>query len=161
MFDQKYIDREKSWLAFNARVLQEAADGSVPLLDRLRFLGIFSNNLDEFFRVRFAAIRRLSLSGKSGEKILGGISAQQLVKDITEIVIEHQTESLAILREIESRLETENIFIIDENEISTEQEVFLKDYFIQTLSPELVTIILNDLAEFPLLKDNVGYLAVK
>ena len=79
----KYIDREKSWLAFNARVLQEAADDSVPLLDRLRFLGIFSNNLDEFFRVRFAAIRRLSLSGISGEKYLGGVSAQQLVKEIT------------------------------------------------------------------------------
>ena len=161
MFDQKYIDREKSWLAFNARVLQEAADDSVPLLDRLRFLGIFSNNLDEFFRVRFAAVRRLSLSGKTGEKILGGISAQQLVKDITEIVIQHQTESLAILRDIESKLETENIFIINENQISTEQEIFLKDFFIQTLSPELVTIILNDLAEFPLLKDNIGYLAVK
>lgn len=161
MFDQKYIDREKSWLAFNARVLQEAADDSVPLLDRLRFLGIFSNNLDEFFRVRFAAVRRLSLSGKTGEKILGGISAQQLVKDITEIVIQHQAESLAILKDIESKLETQNIFIINENEISTEQEIFLKDFFIQTLSPELVTIILNDLAEFPLLKDNIGYLAVK
>lgn len=161
MSDQKYIDREKSWLAFNARVLQEAADNSVPLLDRLRFLGIFSNNLDEFFRVRFAAIRRLSLSGKSGEKILGGISAQQLVKDITEIVIEHQSESLRILKRIETELEAENIFIIDENEISEEQEIFLKDFFIQKLSPELVTIILNDLAEFPLLKDNIGYLAVK
>jgi polyphosphate kinase len=161
MFDQKYIDREKSWLAFNARVLQEAADDSVPLLDRLRFLGIFSNNLDEFFRVRFAAVRRLSLSGKTGEKILGGISAQQLVKDITEIVIKHQAESLAILREIEAKLETENIFIINESEISEEQEIFLKDFFIQTLSPELVTIILNDLAEFPLLKDNLGYLAIK
>jgi polyphosphate kinase len=79
----KYIDREKSWLAFNARVLQEASDENVPLLDRLRFLGIFSNNLDEFFRVRFAAIRRLSLSGISGEKVLMGISANQLVKDIT------------------------------------------------------------------------------
>lgn len=161
MSNKKYIDREKSWLAFNARVLQEAADDSVPLLDRLRFLGIFSNNLDEFFRVRFAAIRRLSLSGKSGEKILGGISAQQLVKEITEIVIEHQSESLRILKRIETELEAENIFIINENEISEEQEIFLKDFFIQKLSPELVTIILNDLAEFPLLKDNVGYLAVK
>ena len=58
MSENRYIDREKSWLAFNARVLQEAGDDAVPLLDRLRFLGIFSNNLDEFFRVRFAAIRR-------------------------------------------------------------------------------------------------------
>ena len=111
----KYIDREKSWLTFNARVLQEAADETVPLLERLRFLGIFSNNLDEFFRVRFAAIRRLSLSGISGMKILGGISAQQLVKDITEIVIQQQSESLRILNNIEAKLVTENIFIINEN----------------------------------------------
>ncbi|TRX37503.1 polyphosphate kinase 1 [Flavobacterium restrictum] len=158
---QKYIDREKSWLAFNARVLQEAADDTVPLLDRLRFLGIFSNNLDEFFRVRFAAIRRLSLSGISGEKYLGGVSSEQLLHDITEIVIQQQTESLEILQDIESKLEKENIFIIDENGISQEQENYLKDFFIQKLSPELVTIILNDLAEFPLLKDTLGYLAVK
>ena len=100
-----YIDREKSWLTFNARVLQEAADPTVPLLDRLRFLGIFSNNLDEFFRVRYAAIRRLSLSGQTGEKILGGISAQQLVKEITEIVIKQQSDSLRILSTIEKELE--------------------------------------------------------
>jgi len=161
VLEQKYIDREKSWLAFNARVLQEAGDDSVPLLDRLRFLGIFSNNLDEFFRVRFAAIRRLSLSGISGEKYFGGVSAQQLIKDITEIVIQQQSESLRILNNIESQLETENIFIINENYINKGQEIFLKDFFIQKLSPELVTIILNDLAEFPVLKDSSGYLAVK
>lgn len=159
--EYRYIDREKSWLAFNARVLQEAADNNVPLLDRLRFLGIFSNNLDEFFRVRFAAIRRLSHSGVSGEKVLGGISSQQLVKDITEIVIQQQSESLRILSIIESELEKEGIFIINETEISREQENFLKDFFIQKVSPALVTIILNDLAEFPLLKDTSGYLAVK
>ncbi len=157
----RYIDREKSWLAFNARVLQEAADETVPLLDRLRFLGIFSNNLDEFFRVRFAAIRRLSLSGISGEKLLGGTTAQQLVKDITEIVIQQQSESLRILNIIEKELEKENIYIINEKEVSREQENFIKDFFIQKVSPALVTIILNDLAEFPLLKDTSGYLAVK
>jgi polyphosphate kinase len=161
MHKYKYLDREKSWLSFNARVLQEAADDSVPLLDRLRFLGIFSNNLDEFFRVRFAAIRRLNMSGITGEKLLGGISAQQLLKDITEIVIEQQSESLRILNIIETKLEAENIFILHENNISTEQEIFLKDFFIQKLSPELVTVILNDLAEFPVLKDSVGYLAIK
>ena len=157
----RYIDREKSWLAFNARVLQEAADEAVPLLERLRFIGIFSNNLDEFFRVRFAAIRRLSMSGQTGEKILGGISAQQLVKDITEIVIKQQAASLHVLNEIEKELVKQNIIIINENEVSEEHENFLKDFFIQKISPELVTIILNDLAEFPLLKDTSGYLAVK
>ena len=157
----KYIDREKSWLNFNARVLQEAKDETVPLLDRLRFLGIFSNNLDEFFRVRFAAIRRLSLSGKTGEKLLGGITAQQLVKDITEIVIKQQSESLRILSNIEKQLEKENIIIVNENELSQEHQNFVHDFFINEVSPELVTIILNDLDEFPLLKDTVGYLAVR
>ena len=161
MTNNRYIDREKSWLSFNARVLQEAGDEAVPLLDRLRFLGIFSNNLDEFFRVRFAAIRRLSLSGVSGEKVLGGISAKQLLKDITEIVIQQQSESLRILSIIEKKLQKENIFMINEYEISEEQEDFIKDYFIQKVSPALVTIILNDLSEFPTLKDTVGYLAVK
>jgi polyphosphate kinase len=157
----RYIDREKSWLTFNARVLQEAADETVPLLDRLRFLGIFSNNLDEFFRVRFAAIRRLSLSGQTGEKILGGITAQQLVKDITDIVIKQQSESLRILEIIEEQLEKQNIIIVNENELCQEHQNFVHDFFIQKVSPELVTIILNDLAEFPLLKDTVGYLAIK
>lgn len=161
MSENKYIDREKSWLAFNARVLQEAGDDAVPLLDRLRFLGIFSNNLDEFFRVRFAAIRRLSLSGKSGEKELGGISAKQLLKEITDTVIQQQSESLRILSIIEKRLQEENIFMINEKELTPDQESFIKDFFIQIVSPALVTIILNDLAEFPLLKDTSGYLAVK
>ena len=161
MSENKYIDREKSWLAFNARVLQEAGDDAVPLLDRLRFLGIFSNNLDEFFRVRFAAIRRLSLSGKSGEKELGGISAKQLLKEITETVIQQQSESLRILSIIEKKLQQENIFMVNEKELTPNQETFIKDFFIQKVSPALVTIILNDLAEFPLLKDTTGYLAVK
>jgi polyphosphate kinase len=120
--EYRYIDREKSWLCFNARVLQEAADPTVPLLDRLRFLGIFSNNLDEFFRVRFAAIRRLSLAGETGEKILGGITAQQLLKDITGIVIKQQSESLRILNIIEKELEKEGVFIINEKEITKDQE---------------------------------------
>ena len=158
--DYNYIDREKSWLTFNARVLQEANDENVPLLDRFRFLGIFSNNLDEFFRVRYAAIRRMSLESTETEKILG-VPAEQLLKEITEIVIEHQSESLRILSEIEKKLEKENIFIISEKDISKDQEIFIHDYFIQKVSPAVVTIMLNDLEEFPLLKDTSGYLAVK
>ena len=156
-----YIDREKSWLAFNARVLQEAADENVPLLDRLRFLGIFSNNLDEFFRVRYAAIRRMTLEKIDTKPMLGDISAEQLLKDITEIVIEHQSESLRILNDIEKKLEKQGIYIINEKQINKDQETFIKEFFIQKVSPELVTIMLNDLIEFPLIKDTSGYLAVK
>ncbi|MGV7107995.1 polyphosphate kinase 1 [Flavobacterium sp. U410] len=157
-----YIDREKSWLTFNARVLQEAADETVPLLDRLRFLGIFSNNLDEFFRVRYAAIRRMKNDSKiNSEKVLGGISATELLKEITDIVIEQQSESLRILSEIEHKLQKENIIIVNEKEVTKEQEKFLHEFFIQKVSPAVVTIMLNDLSEFPLLKDTAGYLAVR
>ena len=121
-----YIDREKSWLTFNARVLQEANDESVPLLDRFRFLGIFSNNLDEFFRVRYAAIRRMSLETNETEKILG-VPAEKLLKEITEIVIEQQSESLRILSLIEKELVKEGVFIINEKEVTRDQEAFLKD----------------------------------
>ncbi|MEZ4854161.1 polyphosphate kinase 1 [Flavobacterium sp.] len=157
----QYIDREKSWLSFNARVLQEAADEAVPLLDRLRFLGIFSNNLDEFFRVRYAAIRRMLTEKVDATQLLGGISAENLLKEITEIVIAQQSESLRILSEIEQKLEQENIYIVNETELSKEQEVFLHDFFIQKVSPAVVTIMLNDLEKFPLLKDTSGYLAIK
>ncbi|WP_413614394.1 hypothetical protein [Flavobacterium sp. N1718] len=159
--ENQYIDREKSWLAFNARVLQEAGDENVPLLDRLRFLGIFSNNSDEFFRVRYSAVRRLAISGIAGEKLLGGSTSFQLLKDITTTAIRQQSESLRILSVIERELEKENIFMVDETELSEEQEAFIREFFIQKVSPALVTIILNDLAEFPLLKDTSGYLAVK
>lgn len=157
----RYIDREKSWLAFNARVLQEAADSRVPLLDRFRFLGIFSNNLDEFFRVRYAAIRRLQMEGKSGKKVLGGITSDELLYDITDIVIKQQAESLRVLNQIEQELKEQGIYIIHENDVTQTQKSFVKEFFLQKVSPELVTIILNDLAEFPHLKDTSGYLAVK
>jgi polyphosphate kinase len=159
--ENRYIDREKSWLAFNFRVLQEAADEKVPLLDRMRFLGIFSNNLDEFFRVRYAAIRRLNITDVNEEKKLLGVNVDKLLKEITDTVIDQQSESLRILSVIEKQLEKENIFIINENEITKDQENFVKDFFIQKVSPALVTIILNDLAEFPVLKDTLGYLAIK
>lgn len=157
----KYIDREKSWLAFNERVLQEAADHTVPLLDRLRFLGIFSNNLDEFFRVRYATVRRISMSKDLNKKLINGVQAKTLLQEITEIVIKQQAKSLAILQEIETELENVGIFIVDETQVNEEQKNFIHEFFIHKVSPVLVTIILNDLAEFPLVRDSYGYLAVK
>jgi polyphosphate kinase len=157
----RYINREISWLSFNERVLQESADKNVPLIERLRFLGIFSNNLDEFFKVRYATVKRIVEAGKTGKSVLGGEKAKDLLEEITNIVIKQQSKSLEILASITKELETQNIFVINETQIREEQEEFIRNYFIQKVSPVLTTIILNDLAEFPLLKDTAAYLAVK
>lgn len=161
MSQNQFHNRELSWLSFNARVLQEASDPNVPLLERLRFLGIFSNNLDEFFRVRYAMIKRIDQVGKAGKKLLGGYKASRLLKEITQIVIKHQTESLEILDEIQAELSKNHIHIIDENQVNPEHQSFLKQYFIDKVSPALVTIMLNDIEKVPNLKDSAAYLAIK
>lgn len=157
----QYVNREISWLQFNARVLQEAADPTVPILDRLRFIGIFSNNLDEFFKVRYATVKRIAHSSETGENVLGGRAAKDLLEDITEIVINQQNESLHILDDIQRELKEHNIFIINEKEVLEEHKSFIRNYYVNKVGPALVTIILNELNEFPVLKDSVAYLAVK
>lgn len=156
----KYTNRELSWLQFNARVLQEANDKNTPLLERLRFLGIFSNNLDEFFSVRYAAIKRIEEAGKSGRSVLGGISARDLLEQITHTVIDQQASSLKILSAIQNELRKENIFIINETEISPQQSEFISDYFVRNVSPAMMTIMIGELEEFPQLRDSAAYLAV-
>ncbi len=157
----QYRNRELSWLQFNARVLQEAEDTTVPLIERLRFVGIFSNNLDEFFKVRYATIKRIVEAGKGGRSALGGISATELLEEITKTVIEQQATSLSILNSIQKELENEDIYIIDETQLSPEQDKFIIDFFIRKVSPALVTIMIGELDEFPSLKDSAAYLAVK
>ncbi len=156
-----YINREISWLRFNERVLQECADKEVPLIERLRFLGIFSNNLDEFFKVRYATVKRIAESGRTGKSVLGGARAIDLLEEITKICINQQAKSLEILSDIEDELEEENIFLIDETEVAEKHEAFIRDYFLQNVSPQLMTIILNDLTKFPMLKDTAAYLAIR
>jgi polyphosphate kinase len=156
-----YLNRELSWLQFNARVLQEAEDASVPLIERLRFLGIFSNNLDEFFKVRYATIKRIIEAGKGGRSELGGISATELSEEITKIVIKQQAHSLKTLKDIEKELEKEGIYMIDETKISEKQSQFISEYFLRKVSPALMTIMISDLDQFPELKDSAAYLAVK
>src|SRR5690554_15713 len=159
--NNNYVNREISWLQFNARVLQEAADKNVPLIERLRFLGIFSNNLDEFFKVRYATVKRIVEAGKGAKSELGGIKAKELLEEITQIVIAQQSESLEILSNIQSQLEKEHIYFIKEDEINEAQHKFIKQYFIQKVSPALVTIILSNQVDLPNLKDSASYLAVK
>ena len=156
-----YINRELSWLQFNARVLQEAADINVPLIERLRFLGIFSNNLDEFFKVRYATVKRIDDAGKGAKSELGGIKASDLLEEITKIVIDQQSESLEILESIKSELDREKIHIINETEIDVDHHDFIKNYFYQEISPALVIIVLNEDVDLPELKDSAGYLTIK
>lgn len=161
MSKKQYVNREISWLRFNARVLQESEDKCVPLIERLRFLGIFSNNLDEFFKVRYATVKRIVQAGKSGKSVLGGERAKDLLDEITSNVIRQQEKSIEILHAVEQELEAENIFIINEREIQPQQEEFLKAYFIQNVSPVLMTIVLDEHSGFPILKDTAAYLAVR
>ncbi len=157
----EYINREISWLQFNERVLQESADSNVPLIERLRFLGIFSNNLDEFFKVRYATVKRIVDAGKTGKSELGGQNAKVLLEEITKIVIQLQAKSGEILKGIEKELATENIYLIDETQLQPNQEDFVIDYFERKVNPELIVVILNNLSEFPTLKDTAAYLAVR
>lgn len=157
--ENQYINRELSWLKFNARVLQEAADERVPLLERLRFAGIFSNNLDEFFKVRYATVKRVAMNETSDKEL--GVHAKELLEEITKEVILLQDQSLKIIASITKELEKEQIFIVDEKTLLPEHKSFVNTYFYNKVRPALFTIILNDLEMFPQLKDDVAYLAVK
>ncbi|MGI9593903.1 MAG: polyphosphate kinase 1 [Patiriisocius sp.] len=159
--NNNYHNRELSWLQFNARVLQEAEDTTTPLLERLRFIGIFSNNLDEFFKVRYATIKRIADAGKGGRSFLGGIPASELMELITKTVIQQQKISLGILSSIKEKLKEEQIFIINETEVSEFHSEFIADYFLQKVSPAMAVIMIGELEKFPSLKDSAAYLAVK
>jgi polyphosphate kinase len=159
--NEDYINREISWLSFNERVLQEAEDPETPLFERIRFIGIFSNNLDEFFRVRVATVRRMVDLGKDEENLLGNYSPQELHDKIHEIVYYQQNKVQKIFRDILSELNRNNIFIINEEELSHNQGIFVKKFFYEKVLPNLVPIMLSRKNKFPYLRDRSVYLAVK
>lgn len=156
-----YNNREISWLSFNARVLQEAEDPTVPLFERIRFLGIFSNNLDEFFRVRVAAVRRMLEFGKDDETLLGNYTADELYDQIQETVVQQQQKAQEIYRNIWAEMANENMFVIDEKQLTHEQGVYVRKYFNTKVLPNIVPIMLGKSMKFPYLRDKSVYLAVK
>ncbi|HEX9653780.1 MAG TPA: polyphosphate kinase 1 [bacterium] len=155
----KLRNKELSWMSFNARVLQEASDPAVPLIERLRFLGIFSSNLDEFFRVRVATLKRIARLGRPAKKILGQ-DPQKILARIQDIVLEQQAKFEQFYQQILAELGKENIFIIDELQLSAEQGEFVKNYFHREVRPKLIPIMLEPNVKFPVLKDKSIYLAV-
>ena len=158
---ENYINREISWLSFNERVLQEAEDPTVPVFERIRFIGIFSNNLDEFFRVRVAAVRRMVDFGKDEENLLGNFTPKELHDKIQEIVITQQNKVQEIFKNILEELKENNIFLIDEKNLNHAQGVTIKKYFYDKVLPNLVPIMLSRKNKFPYLRDRSAYLAVK
>ncbi len=156
----KFINREISWLSFNERVLQEAADPGVPVIERLRFLGIFSNNMDEFFRVRIATLKRLLVLGKSAKATIH-YKPKKILEEVQTVVLEQSKHFEEIFREVQEELRNQNIFIIDEGHLSKEQGEFVKNYFNDNVRPALVPIMLTQVKTFPYLKDKAIYLAIK
>jgi len=152
------INREISWLHFNARVLQEAADISVPLIERMKFLGIYSNNLDEFFRIRVATLNRMLGVNK---KMIADIdpNPKKTLKEITKIVAAQQKEFIRIFKGLVAELGREKIFIVDEQALSAAHGLFVRSYFRENVRPNLFPIMLNNLKASSL-KDKSLYLTV-
>jgi polyphosphate kinase len=157
---EKIINREISWLSFNERVLQEAQDDTVPLIERIRFLGIFSNNLDEFFKVRVATIKRM-IDVQEGSKRVEGEKPKIIMNNIQKKVINLQNKFEYTFHQILGELEKNNIFIINELELNLEQSIYVKQYFQDNVFPVLSPIMLSNVEAFPYLKDKSIYLAVK
>lgn len=156
---KKYINREISWLSFNARVLQEAADPEVPLIERIKFLGIFSSNLDEFYSVRVGTLRRMLNAGIKAKAVLGG-TPKKILAEIQKEVLRLRAGFDEIFSEIPNELKEKKIFIINEKELNPAQEKFVLNYFNEEVRPRLVPIMLSSLPKFPYLKSQVVYLAI-
>lgn len=156
------VNRELSWLEFNDRVLQEARDGSVPLLQRLRFLGIFSNNLDEFFKVRVASLRRtIETKGAKSKPLAGQKTPQQVMSEIGEKVEQIGRSFDELYQSLTREMALQGIHLLSEKDILDEQQAFVRGYFADTVSPLIVPLFVNKIKRLPLLADDRIYLAVE
>lgn len=155
-----YINRELSWLSFNERVLQEAADENVPLVERMRFLGIYSSNMDEFYRVRVANIKRMiDLQDKKVEGFKG--TPSELYDAIRTVVIKQQRVFEATYKELVHLFSKEGIYHIDDTNVSDEQRFELTSYFKNDVIHDVVPIIIDKKTVLPRLRDKAIYLAVR
>jgi len=159
----KFIARDISWLSFNGRVLQEANDPTVSLSDRVRFLGIFSNNLDEFFRVRVATLKRMSeFVNKKGN--INGMdlieSPQAILDQIQTIVLKQQNEFNRIWQNINKELKANKVLLVDDKKLTVEQKNFVKQYFDDEVRHYIIPLMIENVAELPYLRDKSLYMAI-
>lgn len=158
----QFIPRDISWLSFNARVLQEANDPSVPLGQRIRFLGIFSNNSDEFFRVRVATLKRMIELRSWHKKINIHMEhdPQHILQDIQTIVLQQQNEFNRIWTGILKELKKQNVWLVDEKHLSSEQREYVKKFFEEEVRSNIIPLMIQSLPQMPYLRDKSIYLAV-
>src|ERR1700744_1196156 len=155
------INREISWLYFNDRVLQEAADPTVPLIDRIKFLAIFSSNLDEFYRVRVATMSRLANLNEKAKAILG-YNPKKILNQIKNIVVRQERRFNNLYENIiVKQLAEEKIFILNDKQLNVSRGEFVKRYFRETLLATLVPIMLDETLPLPELRDRAIYFFVK
>ncbi len=158
-YNDKFIDKEISWLAFNARVLQEAADEDVPVIERARFLGIYSNNMDEFYRVRFAEVKRKLLINDGSPN---AFAHADLLARIQKKVLKLQERFDEVYSDILFLLARRNIFLVNESQILPEQKGWVKKYFRDEILPSLVPLfVTTDVNLGHCLMDDLTYLAVE
>lgn len=156
---KKTISRDISWLAFNARVLQEAADTSVPLRERVRFLGIFSNNMDEFFRVRVATLKRMVKFGDKANIHLEE-DPQLILDEIQMTVLNQQSEFHRIWEDVLKQLNEQKIYLVTEKDLTAEQKEFVTKYYDEEVSSNVIPLMIESIPDMPALRDKSIYLAV-
>jgi len=155
------INREISWLYFNDRVLQEAADPTVPLIERIKFLAIFSSNLDEFYRVRVATLSRLANLNEKAKEILG-YNPKKILNQIKTIVVKQERKFNNLYENIiVKQLAEEKIFILNDTQLNVSRGAFVKNYFREKLLATLVPIMLDANMPLPELRDRAIYFFVK
>src|SRR5690606_15445796 len=152
------IIRDISWLKFNDRVIQEAKDETNHIYDRLKFLGIFSNNQDEFFRVRVAALNRMADLGKAARMNLEE-DPEEILQNIQDRVVEQQRDFDRIYADIIRELERNHIFIKNETQLSSKQEYYIQAYFEDKVRTQIVPLMIESIPRMPLLHDKSIYLA--
>ena len=157
--EKLYVEKELSWLSFNERVLQEAADKTVPLIERIRFLGIFSNNLDEFYKVRFADVkRRILINQERG----GQDNSKHLLAKMQTKALKLNERFDELYSELIRDMARRRIFLVNEAQLTEPQQIWIKHYFHKHVLPHITPLLLrDDIDVLQFLKDEYAYIAVQ